>query len=122
MLIRREDLRNRLISLIGHGHIHLITQTLDEASSRVSKYLLMQVLVNTGLRNFYWNGALFIGLPGALLWGVIVGILRFLPYVGPPLAALCRCFCPWLFLTVGQKPLLVLGLFVITELGDIESC
>jgi len=68
MLIRREDLRNRLISLIGHGHIHLITQTLDEASSRVSKYLLMQFLVNAGYGIFIGMGLYFIGLPGALLW------------------------------------------------------
>jgi predicted PurR-regulated permease PerM len=88
MLIRREDLRNRLISLIGHGHIHLITQTLDEASSRVSKYLLMQFLVNTAYGIFVGMGLYFIGLPGALLWGVIVGILRFLPYIGPPLGGI----------------------------------
>src|SRR4029077_18613659 len=79
---------NRLISLIGHGHIHLITQTLDEASSRVSKYLLMQFLVNIGYGIFIGMGLYFIGLPGALLWGVIVGILRFLPYIGPPLGGI----------------------------------
>lgn len=59
MLIRREDLRNRLISLIGHGHIHLITQTLDEASSRVSKYL----------RNFYRDGTLFYRASGRAALG-----------------------------------------------------
>jgi predicted PurR-regulated permease PerM len=47
MLIRREDLRNRLISLAGEGHLHLVTQTLDDASARVSKYLLLQFVVNT---------------------------------------------------------------------------
>src|SRR3984885_536743 len=47
MLIRREDLRNRLISLAGEGHLHLVTQTLDDASARVSKYLLLQCVVNT---------------------------------------------------------------------------
>jgi predicted PurR-regulated permease PerM len=117
MLIRREDLRNRLISLIGHGHIHLITQTLDEASSRVSKYLLMQFLVNTGYGIFIGMGLHFIGLPGALLWGVIVGILRFLPYVGPPLGGMMPLLLSMAVFDGWSKPLLVLGLFVITELA-----
>jgi predicted PurR-regulated permease PerM len=117
MLIRREDLRNRLISLIGHGHIHLITQTLDEASSRVSKYLLMQFLVNIGYGIFIGMGLYFIGLPGALLWGVIVGILRFLPYVGPPLGGIMPLLLSMAVFDGWSKPLLVLGLFVITELA-----
>ena len=117
MLIRREDLRNRLISLIGHGHIHLITQTLDEASSRVSKYLLMQFLVNIGYGIFIGMGLYFIGLPGALLWGVIVGILRFLPYIGPPLGGIMPLLLSMAVFDGWSKPLMVLGLFVITELA-----
>ena len=117
MLIRREDLRNRLISLIGHGHIHLITQTLDEASSRVSKYLLIQFLVNIGYGIFIGMGLYFIGLPGALLWGVIVGILRFLPYIGPPLGGIMPLLLSMAVFGGWSKPLLVLGLFVITEVA-----
>jgi predicted PurR-regulated permease PerM len=117
MLIRREDLRNRLISLIGHGHIHLITQTLDEASSRVSKYLLMQFLVNIGYGIFIGTGLYFIGLPGALLWGVIVGILRFLPYIGPPLGGIMPLLLSMAVFTGWSKPLMVFGLFVVTELA-----
>ena len=117
MLIRREDLRNRLISLIGHGHIHLVTQTLDEASSRVSRYLLMQFLVNIGYGIFIGMGLYFIGLPGALLWGVIVGILRFLPYVGPPLGGIMPLILSMAVFSGWSKPLMVLGLFVITELA-----
>ena len=117
MLIQREDLRNRLISLIGHGHIHLITQTLDEASSRVSKYLLMQFLVNVGYGIFIGTGLYFIGLPGALLWGVIAGVLRFLPYVGPPLGAIMPLLLSMAVFSGWSKPLMVLGLFVITELA-----
>jgi predicted PurR-regulated permease PerM len=117
MLIRREDLRNRLISLIGHGHIHLITQTLDEASSRVSKYLLIQFLVNIGYGIFIGMGLYFIGLPGALLWGVIVGILRFLPYIGPPLGGIMPLLLSMAVFDGWSKPLLVLGLFVITEVA-----
>jgi predicted PurR-regulated permease PerM/methylmalonyl-CoA mutase cobalamin-binding subunit len=116
MLIRREDLRNRLISLAGDGNLHLITQTLDDASARVSRYLLLQFVVNTCYGIFIGVGLHFIGLPGALLWGVIVGTLRFLPYVGPPLGGIMPLLLSLAVFDGWTRPLIVLGLFVFTEL------
>ena len=116
MLIRREDLRNRLISLAGDGNLHLITQTLDDASARVSRYLLLQFVVNTCYGIFIGVGLHFIGLPGALLWGVIVGTLRFLPYVGPPLGGIMPLLLSLAVFGGWTRPLIVLGLFVFTEL------
>ena len=46
MLLEREDLRNRLIGLIGHGHLATTTKAFDEAGRRVSRQLLLQTLVN----------------------------------------------------------------------------
>ena len=117
MLIRREDLRNRLISLTGNGHLHLVTQTLDEASARVSKYLLIQSLVNAGYGIFIGIGLHLIGVPGALLWGVIAGILRFLPYVGPPLGGIMPLLLSMAVFNGWSRPLLTLGLFAVTELA-----
>jgi predicted PurR-regulated permease PerM len=116
MLIRREDLRNRLISLTGGAHLHLITQTLDDASARVSRYLLMQSLVNACYGAVIGLCLHFIGIPGALLWGVAAGVLRFLPYVGPPLGALVPLLLSMAVFHGWSKPLLLLGLFVILEL------
>jgi predicted PurR-regulated permease PerM len=116
MLIRREDLRNRLISLAGEGHLHVVTQTLDDASARVSRYLLLQALVNTGYGIFIGVGLHFIGVPGAFLWGVIVGILRFLPYIGPPLGGIMPLLLSMAVFDDWSRPLMTLLLFVITEL------
>ena len=116
MLIRREDLRNRLISLTGGAHLHLVTQTLDDASDRVSRYLLMQSLVNACYGTVIGLCLHFIGIPGALLWGVAAGVLRFLPYVGPPLGALMPLLLSMAVFHGWSKPLLLLGLFVILEL------
>lgn len=116
MLIRREDLRNRLISLAGEGHLHVVTQTLDDASARVSRYLLLQALVNTGYGIFIGVGLHFIGVPGAFLWGVIVGILRFLPYIGPPLGGIMPLLLSMAVFDDWTRPLMTLLLFVITEL------
>jgi predicted PurR-regulated permease PerM len=116
MLIRREDLRNRLISLAGDGNLHLVTQTLDDASARVSRYLLLQFVVNTCYGVFIGTCLHFIGLPGALLWGVIVGTLRFLPYIGPPLGGIMPLLLSLAVFDGWTGPLMVLALFVFTEL------
>jgi predicted PurR-regulated permease PerM len=116
MLIRREDLRNRLISLAGSGNLHVVTQTLDDASARVSRYLLLQFVVNTCYGIFIGVCLHFIGLPGALLWGVIIGTLRFLPYIGPPLGGIMPVLLSLAVFDGWTRPLVVLGLFVLTEL------
>ena len=71
MLIRREDLRNRLISLAGDGNLQVVTQTLDDASARVSRYLVLQFVVNTCYGISIGVCLHFIGLPGALLLSLI---------------------------------------------------
>ena len=87
MLLKREDLRNRLLRLAGLGQLNLMTQALDDASGRVSRYLLMQFLVNAGFGTLFGLGLYFIGVPNPALWGVVAGILRIVPYVGTLVAA-----------------------------------
>ncbi len=116
MLIQRESLRNRLISLAGDEHLNVMTQALDEAAQRVSRYLMLQVIVNTSYGLIIGAGLYFIGIPGALLWGVIVGLLRFLPYVGPPLGAIVPVLLSIAIFDGWHRLLMTLGLFVTTEL------
>jgi len=87
MLFKREDLRNRLLRLAGLGQLNVMTQALDDASGRVSRYLLMQLLVNAGFGTLFGVGLYLIGVPNPALWGVVAGILRIVPYVGTPIAA-----------------------------------
>ena len=88
ILLKREDLRNRLLRLAGSGQLNVMTQALDEASQRLGRYLLLQFLVNAGYGLLFGLGVYAIGIPHALLWGVLGGLLRFVPYVGTPIAAL----------------------------------
>jgi predicted PurR-regulated permease PerM len=87
MLLKREDLRNRLLRLAGLGQLNRMTQALDDASGRISRYLLMQFLVNAGFGTLFGLGLYFIGVPNPALWGVVAGILRVVPYVGTTVAA-----------------------------------
>ena len=116
MLLKREDLRNRLLRLAGISQLNRMTQALDDASSRVSRYLLMQFLVNASFGILFSVGLYWIGIPNPVLWGVVAGLLRIVPYVGTPIAALfpialsLGVFDGWL------RPLLVFLLVAVLEL------
>ena len=87
MLLEREELRDRLIGLIGHGHLTRTTKALDEAGRRVSRQLLLQSVVNLTYGALSAAGLYFLGVPYALFWGAAGAGLRFIPYVGPIIAA-----------------------------------
>ena len=87
MLIQREDLRDRLLRLLGTGRVNLTTQALDEAGYRVSRYLLALMLVNLIYGLAAAIGLFFIGVPNPLLWGILASLLRFIPYLGIWIAA-----------------------------------
>ncbi|RYB01621.1 AI-2E family transporter [Lichenibacterium ramalinae] len=88
ILLAREDLRNRAIRLFGAGDLHRSTAAIDDAARRLSRYLLTQLAVNTVAGLLVGLGLWAIGVPSPVLWGILFGFLRFVPYVGPPLAAL----------------------------------
>jgi predicted PurR-regulated permease PerM/methylmalonyl-CoA mutase cobalamin-binding subunit len=116
MLVRRENLRNRFISLAGQGRLHAMTQAMDEAAARVSRYLRLQLIVNICYGVFIGTCLHFIGVPSALLWGVLVAILRFLPYIGPPLGAILPLLLSLAVFNGWSRPLMTLGVFVVTEI------
>lgn len=88
VLLDHGDLRDRLIRLMG-GNLHRSTDAIEEAGRRISKYLLMQLIVNVTYGIPIAAGLYFIGVPGWLLWGTLAALMRFIPYVGPMLAAIC---------------------------------
>jgi predicted PurR-regulated permease PerM len=86
LLMKREDLRDRFIRLIGRGHVTLTTRTLDEAGQRISRFLIHQSAINAGFGVVVTVGLLVIGIPYAPLWGFVAAMLRFIPFVGTLLA------------------------------------
>jgi predicted PurR-regulated permease PerM len=87
MLLRREDLRDRFIRLAGASDMHRTTNALQDAGRRVGQYLLMQLVVNVTYAVPMALGLWLIGVPNAMLWGLLCLVLRFVPYVGPVIAA-----------------------------------
>jgi predicted PurR-regulated permease PerM len=116
MLLQREDLRNRLIRLTGRGHLNLMTQAMDEAGHRVSRYLALQLLVNTCYGSIIFAALYFLGLPHALLWGALAGLLRFIPYIGAPAAALLPTVFSIAVYTGWTPTLLIMAVFFCMEI------
>lgn len=116
MLLQREDLRNRIIRLVGQGRISATTRAMDDASDRVSRYLLMQLVVNVTYGIPVGIGLALIGVPNPVLWGVIAVVLRFIPYVGPWIAAAFPITLALATSPDWSAPLLTIGLFVGLEL------
>ncbi len=88
ILLEHEHLRDRLIRLMGGSDMNLTTEAMSEAGDRVSRYLALQVLVNASFGVPIGIGLYLIGVPNAVLWGVLATVLRFVPYVGPVIAVL----------------------------------
>lgn len=116
MLFERRDLRDRLIGLIGHGHLALTTKAFDEAGTRVSRQLLMQSLVNLLYGVAAGTGLWALGVPYALVWAMLGAALRFIPYLGPVLGAGTPILISLAALPGWTRPLEVTALFVVLEL------
>ena len=115
MLVKREDLRNRLLLLAGMSRLNLMTQALNDAAQRISSYLVMNFLVNGCYGLAVGIGLFFIGLPNATLWGVLAGILRIVPYVGTLIGATIPTLFALAVFDTWWQPLLVLLLFGVLE-------
>jgi predicted PurR-regulated permease PerM len=117
VLIERQELRARLIRLLGDdGHLALTTRALDEAATRVSRLLLTQTAINATYGFLSGVGLWIIGVPYPLLWAVFAGLLRFVPYLGPPLGAIGPVALSLAALPGWIRPAEVVALFVGLEL------
>ncbi len=86
-LLQREDLRDRLIRLVGSDDLHRTTLAIDDGGRRLSRYFVTQLSINTCFGIVIFTGLLIIGVPNPVLWGILSGLLRFVPYVGSFLSA-----------------------------------
>jgi hypothetical protein len=115
ILLQREDLRNRLIRLAGSHDLQRTTAALDDAASRLSRLFLIQLLLNGSFGVVIGTGLWLIGVPSAILWGILATVLRFVPYIG---AAIAAAFPLALSLAVDptwSMLLWTLALFIVVE-------
>lgn len=115
LLIQRESMRDRVLALAGRRGVTTTTRALDDASRRVSKFLLLQASTNAAMGVIAAVGLYLIGVPYAPLWGLLTAVLRFVPYLGIwlsalfPLALAVAVFPGW------GHALAVLALFAVAD-------
>jgi len=116
MLLQREDLRDRLLRLVGASDLARATEAMDDAAKRISRYLLMQLIINVLYGIPVGIGLYFLGVPNPILWGLFATVLRFIPYLGPVIAALFPIALSFAVAPGWTLPLLIIALFVTLEL------
>ena len=115
VLLAREDLRDRLVRLLGQRDMHRTILALTDAATRLSRYFLFQLLLNAGFGLFVGTGLWLLGLPGFALWGILAAIMRFVPFIGTVIAV-----APPVLLSIVVAPgwsltFEVLALFILTD-------
>lgn len=116
MLLQQEDLRDRVIRLVGWRQLNVTTKALDEAGQRVSRYLLAQLVVNVAFGIPAGVALYFLGVPNPILWGVLAALLRYIPYLGIWIAAIMPAAVILAIDPSWAKPLTVFGIYVGIDL------
>lgn len=115
LLQDREQLRDKMLRLAGRAHLTVTTQAIGETGERISRYLLTIALVNIGFGLLIGIGLLLLQVPHAGLWGVLAGLLRFVPYIGAVLSAAFPTFLALAVFPNWYTALAVLGLFLFSD-------
>jgi predicted PurR-regulated permease PerM len=116
MLLKREGLRDRLIRLVGHGRLTVTTKAMEDAGRRISRYLLMQLIINAGFGLVLALGLVLLQMPHALLWGLLATLLRYIPYLGSLITAVLLLTLSLAIFPGWLQPLLLFGLIVVLEM------
>ncbi len=116
MLLRLNDLSQRVARLVGYGRLTLTTKAIDESGDRISRYLLMQSTVNAIYGLVLGIGLSVIGLPYVLLWGVLAAVSRFIPYAGSWIVATLLFGLSLTIFDGWTKPLVVVAFIITLEL------
>ncbi len=116
VLLEQEGLRDRFIRIAGGADIRLSTLAINDAGERLSRFFVSQFAVNFGVGLVIWIMLSLIGLPHPMLWAALTAVLRFVPYVGVWIAALCAVLVAAAVDASWSLTFAVFGLFVIVEL------
>ncbi len=127
MLLQREDLRDRVIRLVGRERLTTTTQALDDAAGRVSKYLMLQSIVNGSVGLIVFGLLYLVGkmagtpFPSPALWGLLSALLRFIPYVGIWMSALVPILLSLAVFASFKWTVVTIGVYLLTELTTANA-
>jgi predicted PurR-regulated permease PerM len=115
VLLYREDLRDRVIRLVGARDLHRTVAAMDDAAYRLSRFFLAQTALNAAFGAFMGMALFVIGVPQPILWGILTGLMRFVPFVGTFVAVAFPLLLALATDPGWTMPLMVLALFAVGE-------
>jgi predicted PurR-regulated permease PerM len=121
ILLDRDHISDQVVRLVGGSNVHATSEALKDAAGRVARVLMLQVVTNFGFAVTVGVGLFAIGTPNPILWGLLAGMLRFIPYVGASIGALLPTLISFAVFPGWLSPLLVLGWIIGVDivLGQI---
>ena len=122
MLFERDQIREKAIALLNRKHLTVTSHAIDEVSMRVGRYLRVQILLNAANGVITSLTLLLLGVPNALLWGILGAVLRFIPYVGPLIGAVLPIAVSIVISDSWTLPIIVTSFYVVLELiGNVAE-
>lgn len=116
ILLDRDHISDQVVRLFGGSNVHATSEALEDAAGRVARVLLLQVLTNLGFSVAVGGGLFLLGMPNPILWGLLAGALRFVPYVGAVLGAVLPTLIAFAVSPGWIQPFLVLGWIVACDI------
>lgn len=116
ILLDRDHISDQVVRLFGGSNVHATSEALEDAAGRVARVLLLQVLMNLGFGVIVGGGLWLLGMPNPILWGLLAGALRFVPYVGAVLGAVLPTLIAFAVSPGWVQPFLVLGFIVACDI------
>ncbi|NGP18081.1 AI-2E family transporter [Devosia aurantiaca] len=116
LLMGRADLQDRFIRLVSAGRYSLTNLAITDASRRVGRYLIIQLMVNTTYGIIFGTGLFLIGVPSAPLWGLLIVLFRYIPFVGALIVAVLPFSLAFAVDPGWNMLLLSVGLFLVIDL------
>jgi predicted PurR-regulated permease PerM len=115
ILLDRDHLNDKFVRLLG-ADVHATSDAVGDAAARIARMLSLQLLTNLGFAVLVGGSLFIVGMPNALLWGLLAGGLRFVPYVGAALGALLPTLVAIAVMPGWLMPLLVLGIIITFDI------
>jgi predicted PurR-regulated permease PerM len=116
ILLDRDHLSDQFVRLFGASDVHATSEAIGDAANRIGRVLSLQLLTNFGFAVLVGGGLFGLGMPNPVLWGLLAGALRFIPYVGAMLGAVLPTLIAFAVTPGWMQPFLVLGWIVGCDL------
>jgi predicted PurR-regulated permease PerM len=96
------------IKLIPAAKRPLVDEAMDESETALRLWLKGQLMAMVAVGLLTWFGLWLLGMPSAMVLGLLAGVLEFIPFLGPLLAAI-----PGVLLALAVSPDLALWVLLV---------